>query len=186
MAMPVTVPRYTNTDLVAFPQNGNRYELVDGVLLVTPGPAPLHEVVVSNLVQLLQRYLDGRGFVFIGGTVEVGPNYHLEPDLLVIPARAFPGGIDRGTRRTAVTDWWLAVEVSGAGSRIYDRDFKSPAAYPALGVVDVWRMDLDERGLYRRQADMQVPQRIEERFVWQAQGCDEAAEIEVPGLFRSL
>jgi hypothetical protein len=37
--MPVSVPRYTVDDLDAFPDDGNRYELLDGVLLVTPAPA---------------------------------------------------------------------------------------------------------------------------------------------------
>jgi len=45
MAMPVVVPRYTLRDLESFPDDGSRYELLDGVLLVTPGPAPLHELV---------------------------------------------------------------------------------------------------------------------------------------------
>ena len=32
MAMPITVPRYTVDDLASFPNDGNRHELVDGVL----------------------------------------------------------------------------------------------------------------------------------------------------------
>ena len=32
----VSVPRYTVDDLDTFPEDGNRYELLDGVLLVTP------------------------------------------------------------------------------------------------------------------------------------------------------
>jgi hypothetical protein len=38
MAMPVAVPRYTLRDLESFPDDGSRYELLDGVLLVTPPP----------------------------------------------------------------------------------------------------------------------------------------------------
>src|ERR1043166_5242305 len=38
MAMSVAVPRYTLEDLESFPDDGNRYELVDGILLVTPAP----------------------------------------------------------------------------------------------------------------------------------------------------
>jgi hypothetical protein len=39
MSMPTTVRRYTVEELDRFPDDGNRYELVNGVLLVTPGPA---------------------------------------------------------------------------------------------------------------------------------------------------
>jgi hypothetical protein len=38
MAMPATVARYTLQDLESFLNDGNRYELVDGILLVTPAP----------------------------------------------------------------------------------------------------------------------------------------------------
>jgi Uma2 family endonuclease len=57
MSMPVTVPRYTLRDLVSFPDDGNRYELLDGILLVTPAPALLHQRVVSRLFTLLAAYL---------------------------------------------------------------------------------------------------------------------------------
>ena len=49
MAMAITVPRYTVDDLEHFPDDGNRYELLDGVLLVTPAPAASHQVVASRL-----------------------------------------------------------------------------------------------------------------------------------------
>jgi hypothetical protein len=39
MAMAVQVPLYTVDELQNFPDDGNRYELLDGVLLVTPAPA---------------------------------------------------------------------------------------------------------------------------------------------------
>lgn len=36
MAMAISVPLYTVDDLANFPDDGNRYELLDGMLLVTP------------------------------------------------------------------------------------------------------------------------------------------------------
>jgi len=46
-----------------------------------------------------------------------------------------------------IDEWWLAVEVSGRDSRVYDRDFKREA-YLRLGVQEVWRVDLQDRRIY--------------------------------------
>jgi hypothetical protein len=45
--MPALLPRYSLEDLARFPDDRNRYELVAGHLLVTPEPAPPHELVVT-------------------------------------------------------------------------------------------------------------------------------------------
>jgi Uma2 family endonuclease len=182
MAMPVVVPRYTLADLDSFPDDGNRYELLDGILLVSPGPAPLHEVVVGRLLWALNRYLPPQlATVFPRGTVELEPNNHLEPDILVIPADEPEGGIGRETRWTAVRRWWLAVEVSGGGSRVYDRDHKVPA-YVALGVREVWRVDLDDRCVYVSRRDLEQPH--PERLVWHPPEQPEPLVLEVTALFE--
>ena len=58
MAMPVAVPRYTVDDLDSFPDDGNRYELLDGVLPVSPAPSFLHEIVVQRISHP-EDHLDG-------------------------------------------------------------------------------------------------------------------------------
>jgi hypothetical protein len=57
MADVTTVPRgraNTRADLETMPDDGRRYELVDGALLVTPSPSLLHQAVSSNLIRVLQ------------------------------------------------------------------------------------------------------------------------------------
>src|SRR6266545_6956945 len=87
MAMPLAVPRYTLLDLESFPDDGNRYELVDGILLVTPAPMPPHQLVLSRIVSWLVDVLGRppRALVLFPGVVEIAPNLHLEPDILVVP-----------------------------------------------------------------------------------------------------
>src|ERR1044071_6563181 len=87
MAMPLAVPRYTVEDLASFPDDGNRYELVDGILLVTPAPMPPHELAVSRIARWLIRVLGDppRAMVLTHGAVEIAPNLHMEPDILVVP-----------------------------------------------------------------------------------------------------
>ena len=182
MAMPVVVPRYTLRDLESFPDDGFRYELLDGVLLVTPAPAPLHELVVERIGRALNGYLLPEvARVAFRASVEVEPNLHLEPDVLVIPAGEPASGIRADTRWTAIRRWWLAVEVSGKGSTPYDRDYKRPA-YLALGVREVWRVDLREHCVFvSRSAAPEV--RHAERVTWHPPELSEPLVLLVPELF---
>ena len=183
MAMPLVVPRYTLRDLESFPDDGSRYELLDGVLLVTPAPAPLHQLVVARIVQQLGRYLPpGIATVFSPGVVELEPNVHLEPDILVVPVADDIPRIDLDTRWQAIRRWWLAVEVSGQGSRPYDRDYKTPA-YLSLGVAEVWRVDLRDRCVFvSRPGTAELRQA--ERVVWRAPGLPRPLELSIPPLFE--
>ena len=182
MVMPAMVPRYTNADLAAFPEDGHRYELVGGVLLVTPGPAPLHEVVVDEVSVRLREHVGHRARVMQRGTVEVDPDHHLEPDILVVPRGALPPAMDQDTRWTEIRQWWLAIEVSGLGSRIYDRDHKTPA-YLALGGPEVLRIDLHDRTVEVSRPGQAI-QTHHERVVWQppVEGM-KALVIEVGAMF---
>lgn len=182
MAMPVVVPRYTIDDLESFPDDGNRYELLDGILLVSPGPAPLHEVVVGRLVSALCVYTapTGLAMVFTRGTVERVPNDHLEPDILVMPAGEF-ADVNMHTRWTNLGNWWLAVEVSGSGSKVYDRDLKMPA-YVALGVREAWQVDLEECFIEVSRRDSPFPARHTDRLTWHPPELEHPLEIDVAAL----
>ncbi len=141
LRVPIRLPTYTTDDLRRFPRDGQRYELLDGFLLVTPSPGTAHQVVLSRLMAALLNYLreGGPARVTSPGEIEIAPKLLLDPDILVWPSSYTPG-----TAWTAISDWWLAVEVSGRGSRVYDREFKRDA-YMALGVREVWLVDLHDR-----------------------------------------
>jgi len=141
MAMPIPLPNYTVDMVRAFPDDGQRYELVEGILLVTPAPASDHQIVISRLTTALNNYLgaSGSAYVVSPGEIEVAPKLHLEPDVLVFPSTFRPG-----TKWTKIKGWWLAVEVLSPSSKHYDRDYKLEA-YLHVGVSEVWIIDLDRR-----------------------------------------
>jgi Uma2 family endonuclease len=141
MAMAISVPLYTVDDLEKFPDDGNRYELLDGVLLVTPAPAAVHQLVASRIQVALANALMIPGYAHVvgPGAVVRKPKTQLEPDVLVYPSRFAPR-----TDWPKITDHWLAVEVLSRSSRMYDREFKRDA-YFALGVEQVWLVDWRER-----------------------------------------
>ena len=138
MAMAISVPLYTVDDLEHFPDDGNRYELLDGVLLVTPQAAAPHQIIASRIQWELAASLQKPGLAHVvgPGAVVRRPRTQLQPDILVYPARFSPK-----TDWRKITEHWLAVEVLSRSSRIYDREFKRDA-YFALGLQQVWLVDL--------------------------------------------
>ena len=138
-----TVPRYTVDDLDRFPEDGNRYELLDGVLLVTPGPRAVHQIVVNRIQHRLTTAVETPGYAWVvgPGAISVPPRTQLQPDVLVYPSRFSPT-----TDWAKVTEHWLAVEVLSRSSRMYDREFKRDA-YFALGVREVWLVDIRDKSV---------------------------------------
>lgn len=137
MAMAITAPHYTVGDLAGFPDDGNRYELLDGALLVTPAPSTAHQVIANRIQTRLSVALAWTGLAHVvgPGVVVRLPRTQLQPDVLVFAARFRPDTDWRG-----IDEHWLAVEVLSRSSRVYDCEFKK-AAYFALGVRQVWLMD---------------------------------------------
>jgi len=137
MAMAISIPPYTIADLERFPEDGNRYELLDGVLIVTPSPSNAHQIIVNRLqFRLTQAVIASGDAQVVGpGVIPLPPRTQLEPDILVYPARY---AID--SKWEEIDEHWLAVEVLSRSSRVYDREIKRDA-YIALGVPEVWLVD---------------------------------------------
>lgn len=137
MAMPIQIPRYTVDQVRSFPEDGLRYELLDGFLLLSPAPANLHQTVTLNLAAALHQTLvpSRRARVVSCGELEIGNHTLLDPDILVYPVTYGPR-----TPWKLIREWWLAVEVLSPSTRVYDRDFKQ-RAYLNFGVEEVWLLD---------------------------------------------
>jgi len=142
MGMALTVPRYTVADLDLLPDDGNRYEVLAGTLLVTPSPSLAHQGVAARLSALFASHLLARRLaLFSPGVVTLPPLTQLEPDLLIVPPR-----FTLDTLWAEISEHWLAVEILSRSSRVYDREFKRDA-YLALGVREVWLVDLRDRSI---------------------------------------
>ena len=180
MAMPVTLRRFTVDEVDAFPADGNRYELLDGILFVTPAPLPAHEEVVSRLLVLLALHLRPWSDVHLAAQSEVvlPPDQKLRPDLQVYRAERIPPSW------SAVEDRWLVVEVASPSSRRYDREYKLDA-YLALGVREVWLVDAVERSVTVGRPDS-VTIVAGGELVWSPPLPAAPLRIEVKALFRGL
>lgn len=123
----------------ALPDDGNRYELLDGTVYVTPPPVVAHGVALSELQHVLRTAApDGLLVVQVVG-YQASPGTVFVPDLMVIPAPA-PAG------RYVTEPPLLVVEALSRSSRTHDR-VRKLAAYQAAGVGAYWILDPDEPSL---------------------------------------
>ncbi len=88
MDMPQAARRYTVDEVLAFPGDGNRYEVVHGELLVTPAPSQPHQIVLGELFYRLRTYLEDRAEVrvFISpADIRWADDVLVQPDVFVVP-----------------------------------------------------------------------------------------------------
>jgi hypothetical protein len=87
--MGMVAPIYYTADMVrAMPDDGNRYEVVYGELLVTPAPRPWHQILVHRLSVALELYLREQPVgVVLSSPADIswGPDVLLQPDVFVVP-----------------------------------------------------------------------------------------------------
>jgi Uma2 family endonuclease len=88
MAMPKPQTEWTLEMVHALPDDGNRYELVDGELLVRPASSLLHQRVLAALFEILRPYVQaigGHEALFAPAAITFSVRRELQPDLFVMP-----------------------------------------------------------------------------------------------------
>lgn len=133
-------PAWTLADLDALPEgDGLQYELVDGLLLVTPSPVPDHQRVVREVFRLLDQDVPAGIEVFFAPLDfrPPGGTRSLQPDVLVVATTDVgPSYVPDGLL--------LAVEVLSPSTRSKDLVLKR-AVYEESGVASYWVVDPRER-----------------------------------------
>jgi Uma2 family endonuclease len=133
---------FTVDDLDRIPGgDGNRYELIDGMLVVSPAPGMPHQVVVTRLATLLTAACPRDLFV-LGSSpaVRTGRRGSVEPDVVVLRKADVAAAFDRPYTGVPV----LAVEVLSPSSRTFDRLVKR-SVYARIGVPTYWIIDPSPR-----------------------------------------
>lgn len=152
----------TRAERDARPEDGCRHELLDGMLIVTPAPGWRHQRVVVSLLAALHPTCPAGMEVFVAPLdVTMGPLTVLEPDLLVVSRSALGERVLEGLPE-------LVVEVLSPSTRRFDLTRKH-AAYEAAGVPSYWVIDPDvprltawelRDGAYVQVADVEGDQRF--------------------------
>ncbi|MGQ0647964.1 MAG: Uma2 family endonuclease [Gemmatimonadaceae bacterium] len=184
MSMPAALDRYyTREEVLAFPDDGNRYELVHGELLVSPAPRWIHQTVVVNLIAILREYvrryqlgqvLTSPADISFGGLDDV----LVQPDVFVV-----------GPESVAEQEWVairrleLVVEVLSPSTSRYDR-FTKRRLYQEMQVPLYWIIDPDVRRAEVWTPEATAPVYELERLSWQPMGAPAPLVVELRELFE--
>ncbi|MCE7011586.1 Uma2 family endonuclease [Kibdelosporangium philippinense] len=124
----------TVEDLERMPDDGRRYELVDGVLFVSPAPGTRHQKVVLRLGALLDAVCPIDLEVLTAPfAVRSAIHTEVQPDVLV----ARYGDL---TEKLLPVAPLLAVEVLPPSTAVIDANVKKDA-YRKMGVLNYWIID---------------------------------------------
>jgi Uma2 family endonuclease len=128
IAYPPLLQGWTVRDLDRLPDDGQRYELIDGVVTVAPSASGLHQYVASRLDRLIDATRPAGLIVLQAVGVVLAADQCPVPDLVVLREP-----VDYRTSRYPAADVALAVEVVSPWTRSTDR-FRKPGQYGLAGI----------------------------------------------------
>jgi Uma2 family endonuclease len=124
----------TLADWEATPDDGRRYELIEGTIYVSPAPMTPHQRCLLRLARLLEDACPPRHEVFIEPVdLRLQNQQMVEPDLVVAPYSS-------DVVKHLVLPVLLVVEIVSPGSRYHDT-VRKRAAYAAAGIEHYWLVD---------------------------------------------
>jgi Uma2 family endonuclease len=144
--MIATLRPLTYDDLLEMPDDGKRYEIIGGELIVTPAPSWNHQRVLGEIYRLVDDFARQTGegkVVFAPFDVVLGPHDIVEPDLVFM---ASAQGALPGEQHFFKGAPHLLVEVISPSSRHSDTA-KKLALYARAGVLEYWIADPEQNTL---------------------------------------
>ncbi len=176
--------RWTREEVLALPDDGKRYELVDGELLVSPSPSWGHQIALAALFRrvdpFVTRHRLGTTF-FLPADLDLGRGHVVQPDLFVVA--------EVDTRK--LRDWpdcgvpSFIAEILSPSTGRGDRKVKRPA-YQEAGVGEYWIVDPDSRTVERWQPADTRPEVCLDRAVWQPKPDIEPFELNLGEYFTEI
>jgi Uma2 family endonuclease len=168
-------------DLLRLPDDGNRYEVIEGQLFVTPAASMDHQRVLETLWEVVGSYVRAQklgGAFFLPGDLHLDRKSQVIPDGMVIP---FKGRRPRSWKTAAKPI--LVIECLSTSTRWRDRgvkrDLYRKRAIPEYWIVDRWERDVT---VVRPNEEDRVEAKS---LVWLPAGASAPLVIDLPALFRA-
>jgi Uma2 family endonuclease len=182
MVMPAT--QWTVEMVRALPDDGKRYEVIDGELFVTSAPTWSHQRAVRDLLFRIADYLranPGVEALFAPADITAGERTLVQPDVFVMPRG--PGPMPGGW--VEVGALVLAIEVLSPATARADRH-KKRRLYQRERVSEYWIVDVDARLIERWRPEDERPEILAEQLEWQPDPAHPPLVIDLPAYFRDV
>ncbi|MGH2458286.1 MAG: Uma2 family endonuclease, partial [Chloroflexota bacterium] len=145
--------RWTSADLDAFPDDGKRYEIVDGELFVSKQPDWHHQLACARIFAVLDHWSSATesGTPNVAPGVIFGESDDVAPDVVWVSNRRLATILDPDGKLYGAPD--LVVEVLSPGTTKQRRDQEAKLKlYARRGVLEYWIVDWRKRQVevYRR------------------------------------
>lgn len=160
--MTAGVRLFTVEDLETFPEDGNRYEVIEGELYMSHAPHAEHQSVVDQTGHAIFSWQDdvGSGWLVAGAGVVFSRNDGVIPDLMWFSdeqlqlAKINPATGEWDGHFYAAPDLVIEVLSPGSANESRDREVKL-TLYSRRGVREYWIIDRFSRtiAVYRRTAE---------------------------------
>ncbi|MGH2561080.1 MAG: Uma2 family endonuclease [Thermomicrobiales bacterium] len=144
--MATTARLKTYDDLCRMPDDGNRYELIGGEIVVSPAPTWMHQLTSGVLYQWLDGFVKPRRLGWVAYApldVHLGPHDIIQPDIIYVSRERASILISNGTH--GVPD--LVVEILSPSTRQRDLGEKL-ALYARAGGLEYWMADPPARRFF--------------------------------------
>lgn len=175
---------WTVDDLQDMPDDGNRYEIIDGELFVSPSPIWRHQDAAYLLHRILTDYLRiHRIGHALGAPADVpfSRSSVVQPDVFVAP-------LVNGRRPAnfqVAGKLLLAAEVSSLSTARLDR-VKKRTLFRREGVTEYWIVDLDARTFERSTLSELRPEILAEQLEWFPAGASAPLVIDLVEYFTMV
>jgi Uma2 family endonuclease len=184
MGMPAAIADWTVEMLDALPEDGQKYEVIDGVLYVTPAPSDVHQLVASAFHRQLHDYLrPGKLARAIQSPADVRRpdrrRNRVQPDVFAV--RLVEGR--RPSYPYDLDDVILAIEVESPSNPILDYQVKREL-YLRSGVPEYWVVNAEARVVSRWRSAGEPGEVFSDSVTWHPSGMDAPLVIELAALFE--
>ncbi|MDH5805925.1 MAG: Uma2 family endonuclease [Gemmatimonadota bacterium] len=179
--MGIMATAYYTAEMVRnLPEDGNRYETVGGMLLVTPAPNAWHQELVERIGDLVKGFaremVDGHLFRS-PADISWDEDTLVQPDLFVVPREQARGWDWRNMK-----DLILVVEVLSPSSVSHDR-YTKRRLYQKVGVQEYWIVDPESETIEVWKPQDRFPTVYSESYEWCPMGSPGYLQVDLAQLF---